>query len=211
MPPLPPALEPMQDDRDQLVSIVDELDAALEGERRADLAGELVRFAARYEDVMERAVYPVLADRLGDGDLRRLEEDGARVREALADVRGHTRHVKPINVHLADPEGFERAVDDLVAMVRRSLEHESDDLLPLVEQLGPDARDDLRRRVARAVSRASEHPKPPRNPVARAIVNIEEKLDRTFEDASTTSHPAVDHPRERHPANGRDRSEGTGR
>lgn len=56
--PLPRTLEPMQDDRNQLVSIVEELEGPLEAEDRADLAGELVRFCARYEDIKEQAVYP---------------------------------------------------------------------------------------------------------------------------------------------------------
>ncbi len=196
---LPSALEPLAGLRDRLVSLVDELDGPLDAEARADLATELVRFAARYLDVKERAVDPVLEDHVG-GDRHRSDADRESLREALGEVRRRTRHVKPINAHFDDPVGFDRALDDLVEAVRADLGHESEDLVPLVEKLDPEAKAELAQRVERAVSRASDHPKPPKNPIARSIVNLGEKLDHAVHDAATTSHPAVDRMRAREEA-----------
>lgn len=195
--PLPPVLEPMEDDRNELISIVEKLERPLEAEVRADLAGELVRFGARYEDVKEQAVYPALRDQLGESvDLRRVEDDRAAVREALEKVRHRTRHVKPINAHLQDAQGFEADLSELLEDVRRTLGHEEEDLFPLVDRLDTESGEDLRNRVEHAVRRASVHPNPPRNPITRALASIEEKVDRAVNDVSTTSHRAVERLRE---------------
>ena len=191
--PLPPALEPLQNDRDQIVAILDRLSGPLEAVDRADLAGELVRFGARYQSVMDQAVYPMLREQFGDvPDLRRASDDGEALRESLAEVRRRTRHTKPINAHIDDPEGFDQALDELWRAASSSLVHEEEDLQPLVGRLDAAARDELHSRVDHAVAHASVHPNPPQNPIARAVVSIGEKIDRAVNDVSTTTHPAAE-------------------
>ena len=66
----------MDEDRRRLIAILDLLDASTEAVIRADLAVELVGVAARYEDVKERAVYPVIASHaLDPNSLARAETE----------------------------------------------------------------------------------------------------------------------------------------
>ena len=105
--PLPPGLEPMQEDRDQLARITEMLDGPLAAEARADLAPEFVRFGARYEDVKERTVYPFLRDQLGDGSsLPRVLADREALRPFLADdVVYHNIPMDPV-VGIEDTVAF---------------------------------------------------------------------------------------------------------
>jgi hypothetical protein len=113
-------------------------------------------------------------------------------REAMVEVRRRTRHAKPINAHAEDPEGFDRALDDLIAAIKHTSAHEHDDLILLVNRLDPEMSDDLHRRVERAVGHASLHPNLPHNPIARRIASVVERIDRAVNDDSTTSHTALD-------------------
>src|SRR3984957_4427851 len=108
---LPTLLAPLDEDRRQLVAVLDLLAVASEPETRADLAGELVRLSARYEDAKERALYPALRGQPGtEAPIARAEEDQAAVRSAMVEIRNRTRHVKPINTHADDAEGFEASL-----------------------------------------------------------------------------------------------------
>lgn len=184
------ALEPVEQDRQQLFAVLSLLDEATEWEIRADLAEELVRVSARYEDVKSRALYPALKDEFPD--LQALDEVDRRqraVRDAMRDVDGRTRHVKPINAHADDPEGFEDALERLIGSVRSALRLEESVVFDLVSQLGSDSTERLRSNLEAAVAHATSHPDPPRNPVARLVTVAVDKLDRKLEDASTTWHP----------------------
>jgi Hemerythrin HHE cation binding domain len=190
---LPTLLAPLDEDRRQLVAVLDLLADTTEPEVRADLAGELVRLSARYEDAKERALYPALRKQEGTGSqLSRAEEDQAAVRSAMVEIRNRTRHIKPANAHADDPEGFERSLDILISAVHRHLDQEDREVLPLVDGLDPAEQRELGRKLERAVAHATSHPDPPHNPIARAVTTMGEKLDRALNDTSTTSHPGVE-------------------
>ena len=138
---VPAVLEPLEDNRRELRAIIDLLDDERDPTTRADLATELVGSSARYEDVMDRVVYPALR-KIGQElpDLDRAESEQQAIRETLADLRKRTQNVKPSNVHMSDPEGFEERLDQLVDSVRVHLDHEDERLFPVLDQLaGPRA------------------------------------------------------------------------
>jgi hemerythrin-like domain-containing protein len=190
---LPTLLAPLDEDRRQLVAVLDLLVDTSEPEVRADLAGELVKFSARYEDAKERALYPALRGQEGtEAQLGRAEEDQAAVRSAMVEVRDRTRHIKPANAHADDPEGFEQSLDTLIAAVHRHLDQEDREVLPLVDTLDSAEQRELARKLERAVAHATTHPDPPHNPIGRAVATVGEKIDRTVNDTSTTSHPGIE-------------------
>lgn len=187
------ALAPLEGDRLQIDAVLGRLGMVQDAETRADLAGELVRLVARVEDAKERAVYPALRNGLGETpELTSAERDQVAVREAMAAIDGRTRHVKPINAHMSDPEGFEESLNSLVDAVVRHANQEDGDLLPLIGRLDASHLDALHHDLERAVAHASSHPKPPHNPIGRAMVNLGDKIDRTFHDTATTGHPGLD-------------------
>jgi hypothetical protein len=197
---LPTLLAPLDEDRRQLVAVLDLLADTTDPVVRADLAGELVRLSARYEDAKERALYPTLREQdTAKAQISRADEDQAALRSAMVEVRNRTRHVKPVNVHADDPEGFEQSLDILIAAVLRRLDQEDREVLPLVEALGPAEQQELGRKLERAVAHATSHPDPPHNPIGRAVATIGEKLDRALNDTSTTSHPGVEQLPDRKP------------
>ncbi|HEX3462236.1 MAG TPA: hemerythrin domain-containing protein [Acidimicrobiales bacterium] len=197
----PAVLAPLDDDRRSLESVLHLLEETSEPEVRADLAGELIHFCARYEDALERGLYSTLRNRPGhSAQVTETERRQRRLRDAMQDVRKRTLHVKPINAHADDPEGFERSLEALIAAARAQLDYEDQELLPLVDELGADDRDHLLRNLEHAVAHASSHPDPPHNPVGRAAVNLKEKLDRAVDDTSTISHPGTER---LHPEGGR--------
>jgi hypothetical protein len=190
---LPTLLAPLNEDRARLVAVLDLLADTAAPEARADLAGELVRVCARYEDAKERAVYPALRGQSGhSAAIDRAEDDQRAVRRAMVEIRNRTRHVKPINAHADDPEGFEQSLDALIDAVRRHVDQEDQELLPLVSGLDPAEQRELSRHLERAVATASTHPDPPHNPLGRAVAKLGERIDRTVNDTSTTWHPGVD-------------------
>lgn len=190
---LPTLLAPLDEDRRRLVAVLDLLADTSEPEVRAELADELVRLSARYEDAKERALYPALVGREGTGaELSRAEKDQAAVRSAMVEIRHRTRHVKPVNAHADDPQGFEQSLDTLIGAVHRHLDQEDREVLPLVDGLGPAEQQDLSRKLERAVAHATTHPHPPHNPIGRAAATIGEKIDRALNDRSTTSHPGLE-------------------
>lgn len=190
---LPASLAPLKQNRRELYAILDLLDRERDPTARADLATELVGISARYEDAVDRAVYPALR-KIGQDlpELNRAESDQSAIREALTELRHRTKHVKPSNVHVSDPEGFEELLDGLVDSIRLHLEHEDEMLFPLLDQLrGPPA-DELREGVEQAVAHASTSPHPPHSTVGRAVTGVMEKLNRNVHDQSTVSHPEID-------------------
>ncbi|HEY6622785.1 MAG TPA: hemerythrin domain-containing protein [Acidimicrobiales bacterium] len=190
---LPTPLAPLDEDLRQLVAVLDLLGETPEPEARADLAGELVRVCARYEDEKERALYPALRSQTDSpAALARAEEDQRAVRRAMVEMRNRTRHVKPINAHADDPEGFETSLDALADAVRRHLDQEDRDLFPLVARLDLADQEKLSDQLERSVATASTHPDPPHNRIGRALANLGEKIDRAVNDTSTAWHPGMD-------------------
>jgi hypothetical protein len=190
---VPAPLVPLEANRRELFAILDLLDRSTELVVRADLASELVGISARYEDVKARVVYPALRTSGAESrDVDRAEETQRLVRDALSDIRRRTRHVKPDYVHADDPEGFEHALIRLVVAIRIHTEHEDNVLFPVLAGLSPRASEDLFAHVAHAVKHASTHPNPPHNRVGRAIVAVDEELERKVKDESTQEHPGVD-------------------
>jgi hypothetical protein len=190
---LPASLVPLEANRRELFATLDLLDQTTEPVVRADLASELVGISARYEDVKARVVYPALRTSGGHSqEVDRAEEDQRSVRDGLSDIRQRTQHVKPDYVHADDPEGFERALSSLVQAIRIHTEHEDSVLFPVLAELDPQASEDLIADVEHAVKHASTHPNPPQNRVGRAIVAVNEKLERCLKDESTQEHPGVD-------------------
>src|ERR1700683_5576552 len=190
---LPNPLLPLEANRRELFATLDLLDQTTEPVIRADLASELVGISARYEDVKARVVYPALRNGGADGqEIDRAQEDQRLVRGALGDIRRRTQHVKPDYVHADDPEGFEGSLTSLVEAIRIHTEHEDSVLFPVLAVLDPQTSEDLLANVEHAVKHASTHPNPPQNRVGRAIVAVNEKLERNFKDESTQQHPGVD-------------------
>jgi hypothetical protein len=190
---LPASLVPLTEIRGQLRAVLDLLDQEREPTPRADLATELVGVSARYEDVVDRVVYPALREISQDQpQLDRAESDQVAIREALADLRHRTQNVKPSNVHVSDPEGFEELLDRLVDSIRMHLDHEDEMLFPLLDQLSGPQADELRDDVEQAVAHASTSPHPPHSTVGRAVMGVMEKLNRKVHDQSTVSHPEID-------------------
>lgn len=138
---LPRPMEPIREDRVKLVQMLDAIEASADPVERADLAMALVELAAKYQNIEEEALFPTLEEMDARPTLDRAQADQRVVREALTDMHQRTRHVKPINAHADDPEGFERSVETLVAVVRARLGREADEIVPLVEGMEPtDAR-----------------------------------------------------------------------
>jgi hypothetical protein len=190
---VPDSLAPLEANRRELFATLDLLDQTTEPVVRADLASELVGISARYEDVKARVVYPALRNNGADSqEVDRAEEDQQSVRDGLSDIRQRTQHVKPDYVHADDSEGFENALSSLVEAIRIHTEHEDSVLFPVLAELDLQASEDLSADVGHAVKHASTHPDPPQSRVGRAIVAVNEKLERSFKDESTQEHPGVD-------------------
>jgi hypothetical protein len=190
---LPRVLAPLQEERDRLDHIIDELGASADPTTRADLATELVRSCSRYEDVKDRCVYPTLEKAgIPAPTLSTIRRDEASIRDAMEVIRKRTAHMTPANVHADDPEGFDHTLEGLVDCLDSHLGREERDLFPLLEGLSADAAADLTDDVILALRHASERPKPSHNPVGRAIGNLGAALERTVEDASTPQHPGRD-------------------
>jgi hypothetical protein len=190
---LPDTLELLTENRREILAILDALDGERDPTPRADLAGELIGSSARYEDVMDRVVYPALRNIKSDWpELDRAEADQATIRDLLSELRGRTQHVKPANVHASDPEGFEDLVDRLVDSERAQLDREDEALFPLLSQLGGPEADALSDDVRQAVAHASTLPHPPHHALGRAVTGVMEKLNHVVHDQSTVSHPEID-------------------
>jgi hypothetical protein len=190
---LPAPLVPLEENRRELLATLGLLDDSVESTVRADLASELVGICSRYEDVKDRVVYPALRAMSADSvEIGRAEEDQRAVREALSEIRNRTLHVKPQNVHADDPVGFEKALRDAIETIRGHIEHEDELLFPMLGELDAQASAELRQNVEHAIAHASTHPNPRHNPLGRAVVAVEEWLEKGTRDESTPWHPGVD-------------------
>jgi hypothetical protein len=114
------------------------------------------------------------------------------VRAALAEIRERTLHVKPADVHWEDPEGFESALDNLIALIHVHVEHEDEILFPALSELNAEQRSQLRGEVERGVAHASTYPNPPEHLLGRAVIAAIEKLERGPQDEADPWHPGVE-------------------
>ncbi len=190
---LPEALKPLTENRRELYAIMDLLDGERDPTARADLATELIGSSARYEDALDRVVYPALR-KMGKElpELDQAESEQRAIREALTELRKRTQNVKPSNVHASDPEGFEELLDQLVDSVRTHLDNEDTELFPMLAKLEVPKASELRDDVEHAAAHASTLPNPPHTAVGRAVMGAIDKLNRGGHDQSTVSHQEVD-------------------
>jgi hypothetical protein len=182
-------LSPLADDRARIDRILVRLGEATDHAERADLASELARAASRYEDTLERAVWPKVSDERGVAELVAPRE---QVREVLTVIHTRTSHIDPRNVYAPDPEGFEEALGAVGSLLPRLLAAEDDLLRQFGGTLTDAEADERRHDVARAYRHASERPRPPRTAVGRLIANANIKLDHALEDVSSPSHPGAE-------------------
>jgi hypothetical protein len=182
---------PLQEERLRIDRIVSRLDVTDDLVERADLASELVRSVSRYEDTLERALFV----RLGEPVPAVVEELGrerGQLREAMKVIHERTMGIDPRNVHTSDGQGFENTLEDVVHRLRALLLGEDRQIAALLGSLGPEDRRQLVEDVARAFKSASEQPYPPRTALGRLFSNAHVKLDHTFEDVATPSHPGAE-------------------
>lgn len=172
-----------------MLTILDLLGRTEDRVARADLAMELVRVAARYEDAKERALYRALEEAGASELARELSREQERIRALLHEVRDRTKNTAPQDVYLSEPEDFERALRELSALLGDHAEREERQAFPLVAELDADRRESLRADLHKAHGTASEHPTPPKNPIARAVVSAVTKIDHAFDDSPTRAHP----------------------
>src|ERR1019366_2020854 len=182
---------PLHDERLRIDRIVSRLDVTDDLVERADLASELVRSVSRYEDTIERALF-VRLDISAPAVLEELGRERDQLREAMTVIHERTMGIDPRNVHASDGQGFEDTLDDVVHRLRALLLGEDRQIAALMGCLGPEDRRQLAEDIAHAFRSASEHPHPPHTAVGRFISNAHVKLDHTFEDVATPSHPGAD-------------------
>jgi hypothetical protein len=163
---------------------------------RADLAEEMAVVAARCENVKADVLYPFLRNVPGSQEpLDRAEADQDSFRVVLAEMRGQTGRVKPVNALADDPDGFEQTLDALVRTLLTHLDREDDEVAPLVERLDPSETDELTEAMQWAATHPSSHPDPAGNPVLRKVEEIKETkeaIDLAVSDESTRWRPVVE-------------------
>jgi hypothetical protein len=124
--------------------------------------------------------------------LEELGRERDQLREAMTVIHERTMGIDPRNVHASDGQGFEDTLEDVVHRLRALLLGEDRQIAALMGSLGPEDRRQLAEDIAHAFRSASEHPHPPHTAVGRFISNAHVKLDHTFEDVATPSHPGAD-------------------
>lgn len=186
-------LAPLAEERARIDRIARRLHETADTTERADLASELVRALARYEDIVERALVPRMGAAVSAHLLDEQAQARERLREAMTVVHERTMHIDPRNVHASDPEEFERAIDEVLRWVEEHFSDEDRSVDAVVERAGarPDDRQALEQEVVDAARHASERPRPPRTAVGRLVANAHVKLDHTIEDVSTPQHPGA--------------------
>ena len=182
------ALGPLHDERLRINRIVDRLDLTDDLTERADLASELDRSVSRYEDTLERTLFPRI-DGLDDAELKAARH---HLRDALNVIHERTTGIDPRNVHASDGQTFEDTLSDAVVTLRRLLSGEDRRMGSLLESLDPDERNQLAEEITTAFRSASERPDPPHTTFGRFISNVRVKLDHKFEDVATPTHPGSD-------------------
>jgi hypothetical protein len=189
---LPASFSPLLDERERIDRILNRLEMAEDLAERADLGSELVRSASRYEDTLERVVWPASSDP-SSAALQELAGDRQRLRDVMVVIQKRTQHVDPRNVHVSDSQGFEDSLEEVTRQIRAILVKE-DRQLELFEATlaSSETRERLTSDIAHAISHASESPNPAKTAIGRAVANLGVKLDRNFEDVSTPQHPGAE-------------------
>jgi Hemerythrin HHE cation binding domain len=182
---------PLREERSRIDRIVNRLEVTEDLTERADLAGELVRSVSRYEDTLERAVFPRMGESSQDG-FKELDQDRELLRDLMTVIHESTTGIDPRNVHASDPEGFEKVLDDVAQKLQELLANEDRQVTALLATLGPEERREMEEDVAHAFGSASERPHPPKTTAGRFLSNTRVKLDHTFEDVSSPQHPGAD-------------------
>jgi hypothetical protein len=182
---------PLHEERLRIDRIVNRLDVADDLTERADLASELVRSVSRYEDTIERSLFVRMEDS-AHAVLAELDRERDQLREAMTVIHERTMGIDPRNVHVSDGQGFEDTLEDVVHRLRALLLGEDCQIALLLGSLGPEDRRQLAEDIAHTFRSASEHPHPPHTAVGRFIGNAHVKLDHTFEDVATPTHPGAD-------------------
>ncbi len=184
--------EPLSAERARIERIVFRLHEADDTTERADLAAELVRAVARYEDMMERAVLPRLEGVVAHDELENQARRREELRAAMTVIHDRTMHIDPRNVHVSDPDSLEAALDEVLRGVEEQLPAEERAMKQLLDGMPDAARHELAQAVGSAARRASERPRPPRTKLGRWAANAHVKLDHSIEDVSTPQHPGAD-------------------
>jgi hypothetical protein len=140
---------------------------------------------------MAEALYPVLGHAFGPTALTHAEQKLDAVRSALKKMRGKTRHVKAINAHVGDPQGFEDTIAAMVEALRSLLAYEDEHLIPLAEMLYGQDVEQLTGRMTEALARETSLPDPPDNAVLRKLASIKEHVELALNDESTPWHPGL--------------------
>jgi hypothetical protein len=182
---------PLYDERLRIDRIVKRLDIADDLAERADLASELVRSVSRYEDTIERALF-VRLEGSTDSVLEDLGRERNQLRDEMTVIHERTMGIDPRNVHSSDGQGFEETLEDVVHKLRALLLREDGQITAVLRSLGPKERQQLAENLAHTFRSASERPQPPHTAMGRFISNVHVKLDHTFEDVATPSHPGAD-------------------
>ncbi len=185
-------LGPLGGERSRIDRIVTRLDEADDPTERADLGSELVRSTSRYEDTLERTVYPRLAGPADADPAAGLKGRLDELRTAMTVIHERTRHMTPRNVHQSDPQGFEDALDTVVRLLSALLVAQDAELKAVVAGLSVEDAHALTGEIAHVYKVASERPEPPKTALGRLVANANVKLDHIFEDVSTPHHPGAE-------------------
>jgi len=169
---LPPPLHDLQDERDLLEQSLDRLAVTEDAVERADLAEGIALLGARYENVMEEALYPVLSHAFGPTAVTAAEQKLDAVRSALKEMRSRTRYVKGINAHVGDPVGFEGAISSMADALRALMAYEDEHLIPLAEMLYGSDVEHLAERAGHALAHETSLPDPPHGAPRSPAVSI---------------------------------------
>jgi hypothetical protein len=189
---LPGEMHDLEEERDLLERSMEAMGSATVPAERADLARAIAILGARYESVTEDSLYYVLretreSEALGEGEQRL-----SAARTALKDVRDKMRHVKAINAHADDPDGFEQSIQGMVNALRALLDYEDEVLFPLVGQLDSSGRELLVERMKIGLSRETSLPDPPNSPILRKLATLKENVELALNDESTPWHPGLE-------------------
>jgi hypothetical protein len=182
---------PFYEERVRIDRISNRLDVTDDLVERADLASELVRSVSRYEDAIERALFVRFADS-PDAVLEEIARERDELREAMTIIQKRTTGIDPRNVHASDGQGFEDTLEDVVHRLRALLLAEDSQIDSFLGSLGSEDRQQMSKDVAHVFRSASERPRPPHTAVGRFFSNTHVKLDHTFEDVSSPTHPGAD-------------------
>jgi hypothetical protein len=174
LPPLPPVggettgrnvVDVLNEQHRELLGLCDRLTAAPAGER-GRVAQVVVATLSRHLSAEEQYLYPAIRKVVPDGDLLADRE--------LAEDHGLLVTLKRLDGARPDDAAFERLAADVTAAVRRHVEADAGELLPLLAQMVPV--EDLIR-VGNRVETAEEaaptrpHPATPSRPPWNKIVD----------------------------------------